>query len=634
MMNDLAHRGPDGAGAYFDDSVALGHRRLSVIDLATGAQPMGSPYGRYHVAFNGEIYNYLELRADLLARGCPLATQSDAEVLLWQLILHGPDGLRTLNGMFALALWDARDKTLLLARDRIGEKPLFYAETAGDLVFASEIQTLFRHPGLSRTVDPVSVAKYLTFGWVPAPHSIYRGVRKLLPGQYAVFSERGLALHTYWDLPLQDRPVNPFREDECAERLKLLLNDSVRLRLRGDVPVGVLLSGGLDSSAVTAFASRASPAKLHSFSIGFDEPSYDESRFARRIAGDFGTEHHHAVMTARDAAAIFPRAVSAAGEPLADASLLPSLFLSGHVARHLKVVMGGDGGDELMAGYPAFQAHRFVNALSFLPRGSRDALTRLAARLPVSHAYASFDFLLRQFLRGAGISPEIRFMLWMGCCGNAEREALLSDEVRQTLLQSDVYEDVLGHVRASGLTDEFQRISYLAFKMYLQDGVLVKVDRASMAHGLEVRAPFLDHRLVEFCCGLHPSLRLRRLQTKHLLKKAMRGILPREIIHRRKAGFMMPVARWLQTDFRPMLEELCSETEIRRTGLFKPEVVRRLVDDHVRNRGDHRKALWALLCYREWASGFGSDGARTAPLTAPHHDSNCPALSAQSFKRE
>lgn len=600
MMNDVSHRGPDGEGCRLEEHVALGHRRLSIIDLETGAQPMSSPDGRFHLIFNGKIYNYLELRADLLARGYPLRTHSDTEVLLGSLVLDGVHGLQKLNGMFAFAFWDSVGKRLLLARDRIGEKPLYFAETGRDLVFASEIRPLFHHPALARSIDPLSVAKYLTYGWVPAPHTIYRGVQKLMPGHYAWFSTNGLSIHSYWDLPLQDRPINPFRADESARRFRMLLEDSIRLRLRSDVPVGLLLSGGLDSSVVAALAARQSTQRLTAFSVGFDEPTYDESPYARLVAEQCGVEHVVEIMTARHAAELLPRAMQVAGEPSADASLLPTLHLFGFTSQHVRVALGGDGGDELMAGYAAFQAHRIVNALSLLPAGWRDVLTNLARRFPVSSSYASMDFLMQQFLRGAGIAPEIRFMLWLGFCGNAEREALLSPAVRECLLQTDVCQDIFTHVQASRLNDAFQRISYLAFKMYLQDGVLVKVDRASMAHGLEIRSPFLDHRLVEFSCNLQPALKLRGLRTKLLLKRSIKGFLPNDIIHRRKAGFMMPVARWLQTDLREMLETYCADKTLRDDGIFSSQHVRQLIDEHVNCRRDHRKILWAVLCFQCW----------------------------------
>ena len=598
MMDRLAHRGPDAAGRWSAPDIVFGHRRLSIIDLETGDQPMHTADGRFHLVFNGEIYNYLELRTELLAHGWPLTTHSDTEVLLGILALHGPAGLARLNGMFAFALWDSAEQRLLLARDRIGEKPLYYAERAGDVVFASELPALLQHPAVPREIDPLSVAKFLTYGWVPAPHSIYKGLRKLPPGHFAELTRAGLRVQPYWDLPLADRPIQPCRADEAPARFLALLEDSVRMRLRSDVPVGLLLSGGLDSSAVCALAARHSGARLTAFTIGFDEATYDETRHARRVADHCGVDHVVECFTARRAAELAPSALRVAGEPFADASILPTMHLFGFVASRLKVVLGGDGGDELMAGYPAFQAHRLVDALSFLPMRWRDPLTRLAARVPISSSYASAGFLFEQFLRGAGIAPEIRFLLWLGCCGNTERAALMGPV--SGLLDDEVYEDIHRHVQTSGLTDAFQRITYLAAKMYLQDGILVKVDRGSMAHGLEVRSPFLDHRLVEFAARLSPELKLKRFSTKHLIKRAVRGLIPEAVITRRKAGFMMPVAAWLRRDLRPLVEDYCSREALARSGYLDSVVARRLVEEHLSARRDHRRIVWALLAFQCW----------------------------------
>lgn len=600
MTAALAHRGPDGEGHYLDEHAALGHRRLSIIDLERGAQPMASPDGRYQIVFNGEIYNYVELREQLIRRGCAFSTRSDTEVLLQQLIREGPDGLQALNGMFAFALWDRAERTLLLARDRIGKKPLYYARVGPDLVFASELKSLLLHPGVSRKISLLSVSKYLTFGYVPAPHTIYEGVFKLEPGTFARFSREGLRKAAYWDIPLTDHPVSAENIDECAQHLLELLRDAVAKRLRSDVPVGVLLSGGIDSSAVAVLAAGASPNRLHTFSIGFEESTYDESRYARQVAELCRTEHHHEVLSMRKALELLPEVMRAMDEPFGDPSIVPTYLLSRFASRHVKVVLGGDGGDELFAGYPAFQAHRVMERLSFLPVTWRDAFNRLVRRLPVSHRYASAQFLLDQFMKGAGVSPEVRFFLWLGAFSNEQKQALLTPAARQALLRSNPFEDILNLVRQSGLINDFPRILYLCMKLYLQDDILVKVDRASMAHGLEVRAPFLDHNLVEYVSGIQNEYKLRLFQTKYVLKRALTGLLPPEIIHRRKAGFMMPVAAWIGRELRETIQQYCSPGVLAADGLFSPEYAQRLLDEHLRRTHDHRKPLWTLLCFQMW----------------------------------
>ena len=606
MTEVIGHRGPDGEGYYRDAAVTLGHRRLAIIDLAGGVQPMADSSGRYHLVYNGEVYNYIELRQELESQGCRFSTHSDTEVLLQCLARHGPAALSKLDGMFAFALWDRQERRLLRARDRIGIKPLYYFCHGPDLIFASEIKALLQHPLAARTLDPLSVSKYFSYGYVPAPHTVFEKIHKVEPGAWLKFDEQGLSREFYWDIPLTDNPVGPGRIEECCEELLRLMRNSVRRQLRSDVPVGVFLSGGIDSSVITALAAQESSSRLHSYSIGFDQPSYDESVHARRIASLFGTEHHEEIMTLRQAADLFPRVMQSLDEPFADASAIPTYRLCQFAAKGVKVVLGGDGGDELFAGYPSFQAHKVVEALSFLPVGWRDWLGRLARRLPVSHHYTSVEYLIQQFLKGLGLPPEVRFLLWMGCYGNAEKRQLFSAGLRQQLACQDPFEDVARYVRQSGLIGDFERLQYLCLKLYFQDDILVKVDRSSMAHSLEVRVPYMDRDLVEYACRIQPFNKIRGLQTKYVLKRAVRGLLPASIIHRRKAGFMMPVALWLTRDMRETIEDLCSPEAVSRTGLFDAAFVRQLLDEHFQRRRDHRKQIYPLVCFMAWLRNHGS----------------------------
>jgi asparagine synthase (glutamine-hydrolysing) len=451
----------------------------------------------------------------------------------------------------------------------------------------------------------LSVSKYFTYGYVPAPHTIFDGIHKLEPGTFLVFDRNGLKKTLYWDIPLEDNPVSDSTVDECAEDMLALLRDSVKKRLRSDVPVGVFLSGGIDSSAVAALAAKEMSGKLHTFSVGFDEATYDESPYAAKVAAYCGTEHHHEVLSAKQAVTLLPQVMAILDEPFADASILPTWMLSRFTARSVKVVLGGDGSDELFAGYPSFQAHKLTDRLSFLPMAWRDALNRLARRIPISHRYASLEHLAQQYFKGVGISAEIRFFLWMGYFGNEQKKQLLAPEVKEALLRENPFEDVINYVRQSGLMREFERLLYLCMKLYLQDDILVKVDRASMAHGLEVRAPFLDYQFVEHVSHINPAYKLRGLLgTKYILKRALRGILPEEIIRRRKAGFMIPLAQWLSNELRPMVEELCSEEELRRAGVFNVPFVRRMLDDHFAMRHDYRKIIWAVLAFQVWRRHF------------------------------
>ena len=480
MTKCIETRGPDGEGYYSDSEVVLGHRRLSIIDLAGGAQPMADVSGRFHLTYNGEIYNYLELRESLQAKGRTFRTRSDTEVLLQLLVHYGVEGaLGRVNGMFAFALWDRAERRLVLARDRIGIKPLYYAVRKGDLIFASEMKALLAYGEVDRTLDPLSLSKYLSFGYVPAPHTIFSGVQKMEPGTTLKFDASGIvAKDIYWDIPLEDNPISGRNVDECAEGLLELLEDSVSKRLRSDVPVGVFLSGGIDSSAITAIAAKTMGRKVHTFSVGFEESSYDESPHARKVAAHCGTEHHHEVLSMQRALNLLPEVLEKMDEPFSDASILPTYLLSGFTAQHVKVVLGGDGGDELFAGYPSYQAHKIMEKLSFLPVTWRDGLNRMAKRIPVSHRYASVDFLLQQFFKGTGISPEIRFFMWMGYFGHDQKKHVLSQDVQSQLLRKNPYEDVINYVRHSVASKCESRIDS---KLIFDDRVLC--DNARPAAG-------------------------------------------------------------------------------------------------------------------------------------------------------
>ena len=605
MTAKITHRGPDGEGFLELPQVSFGHRRLSIIDIECGTQPMVTPDRRHAICFNGEIYNYIELRDALMAKGVQFATHSDTEVLLHQMRLYGPAGLDEVNGMFAFAFWDNATEELLIARDRIGIKPLYYSITDGDLVFASELKALLVHPAISREIEPLSISKYFTFSYIPAPHTIYREVHKLEPGAVATFSRKGFCSRLYWDIPLTDNPICGMNADECADQFLELFRDAVSKQLRSDVPVGVFLSGGIDSSLSTAVAASLVPGNLHTFSVGFEESSYDESPYARMVAERYGTQHHHDVLSLKMAVSLFPTVMGILDEPFGDASILPTYLLSQFTSQHVKVILGGDGGDELFAGYPSFQAHRIMEKLSFLPTSWRDSLNRLARKLPVSTKYASAGFLLEQFFKGAGVSPEIRFFLWMGPYGNEQKRALLSTELQKSILRQNPFEDILRYVNQSGLVSDFERILYLCMKMYLQDDILVKVDRASMAHGLEVRVPYLDHHIVEYMSGVQSIYKLNGFTSKYLLKKAARGLLPAEIIKRRKAGFMIPLATWIKQDLRDIVEDMCSESRIKRDGWFNPRTVRTMLDDHYSGRRDYRKMIWTLLAFQMWKENYG-----------------------------
>ncbi len=602
MRDTLTPRGPDEAGLYLDGNVGLASRRLSIIDLAEGHQPMANEDGSVWIVFNGEIYNFKEVRDFLQTREHKFRTNSDTEVILHAYEEEGPDCLKRLNGMFAFALYDKNARRLFVARDRIGVKPLHYLWDGQRFMFASEIKALLRDPSVSRELDLLSLSKYLTYEYVPAPHSIFRAIQKIEPGHWLLLdiAQGSLTKSRYWDIPLLDDNLGYKREEDYAEELLYRLEESVRLRLVSDVPIGIFLSGGIDSSTVAALANKHHGSPITAFTVAFDDKSFDESAYATLVGRTLGVDHRVETFSPRRMCEILPRVVECMDEPLGDASILPTYLLSEFAARHVKVVMGGDGGDELFAGYQTFQALKLIRYYDILPHEVRACLLRIAQAMPVSHRNFSFDFKIKQLLRGAGVSREIMFFLWMGSFNEREKRDLLSQEIWEQVKTRNTFEDLFDYIKASNLKNEMERALYLIMKLYLQDDVLVKVDRASMANSLEVRAPFLDYTFVEFAAQLPTLLKLRGLTTKYLLKKAARTVLPREITHRRKKGFGVPVGRWILGDLREMFQEYLGEARLRREGIFNPAFVRRLLDDHLARRRDNRKLLWTLMTFQLW----------------------------------
>jgi asparagine synthase (glutamine-hydrolysing) len=618
MTGALAARGPDGEGVHLAPPIGLGHRRLAIIDVEGGQQPLFSEDRQIVCVVNGEIYNYVALRDELIQGGHRFQTRSDSEVIVHGYEEWGIDVLERLEGMFALAVWDAAKQRLLLARDRMGEKPLYYAWVDGQgLAFASELKALRHAPGVDGRIDPASLARYLVYEYVPAPRTILRGARKLEPGTFLVATP-GTAptVGRYWDLPLAAHsrhepapraPPAPIDADEAARELLFELRRSVKERLVSDVPLGVFLSGGLDSSTVAALAAEVRGPNLDTFSIGFEDASFDESSEARRVAEAIGSRHHEDRLSPRALLELLPSIGRLLDEPLGDSSIVPTHLLARFVRGHVTVALGGDGGDELFSGYPTFLAERAARVLfdpSPLVAAATTGLGRgLAALLPVSHRYFSFDFKLKQFLKGQGLRGAKRHQAWLGSLLPAEALATLSPDVAREVAGDlfDVIDDRLASLKDSDPWD--QLLAFYA-KGYLGDQVLTKVDRATMAVGLEARAPLLDTRIVALACRIPPSLRLRGLEAKHLLKRAMRGLLPDETIDRKKKGFGMPIGAWLRGELRSLLEDELSASRITQGGLFDARAVRRLVDEHVAGKADHRKPLWSLLAFQMWHAAW------------------------------
>jgi asparagine synthase (glutamine-hydrolysing) len=616
MSERLTHRGPDSHGKFELPHLALAIRRLSIIDLETGDQPLSNESGSVTLVFNGEIYNYRELRQGLVERGHRFKTHSDGEVIVHLYEEMGPDFVRELNGMFAIALWDDGSKRLVLARDRAGEKPLYYWQRDHTLVFGSEIKALFEYPGISRELDPEGVAQYFFYGYFPTPRSVFRDIRKL-PAAHTLITENGeIKIQPYWRMQEYLRPpgLTRFsRNDERAaeDELRVRLREAAISRLVSDVPLGVFLSGGVDSSTLVALMSELTPGNVNTFSVTFPEKSFNEEPYAELVARHFRTRHH--VVRADDAAMreAFQALAEHLDEPVADPAVIPTYLLSRFARTEIKVALSGEGSDELFGGYPTYLGAQLAEYYLRLPRLlRRQFFDRLKSLLPVSSTAVPKGLFLRRFLTHAERQPAERHEIWFGMFSPAELDQLFApgwpggpagpEGKNRAPASAAIFAPLKRVLEGARFDDTLAEMLYLDFRLYLEDNLLVKIDRASMACSLELRTPYLDHRLVEFAASLPASLKVRRFELKYLLKRAVEKWLPRKIVYRPKRGFSVPVVRWMRKELRPMLDETLREEKLKRDGLFDAAFVRRLLNEHWAERADHRKTLWTLLCFQLW----------------------------------
>ena len=600
----LRHRGPDDQGVYVNGPVGLAHQRLSILDLSpAGHQPMSNEDGSVWIVFNGEIYNFQELR-DSLPSSHRLRSRSDTEVIIHLYEEHGVQCLSMLRGMFAFAIWDQRHQRLVLARDRLGKKPLFYTADERGLAFASELKALL----VDRTcpdIDPVALHHYLTFQYVPAPRTIFRGIRKLPPGHLLVYEGGKVSESAYWSLDY-DRKAPIRSEAECLEEFRTLLEESVRLRLVSDVPLGAFLSGGVDSSSVVAVMSRLMNEPVKTFSIGFKEEPYNELPYAGEVARLFGTDHHEFIVEPK-ALEILPTLVRIYDEPFADSSAIPTYYVSQLSRQYVTVVLNGDGGDELLGGYPRYRFTALDHAIPrYLSTSSRESLRRaFGSWLPNARGVRRLREKAERLL-----APVSRTYLSRICYFSpAEKDELYTADFSGTIRGHDSYDLLTGWFEEAKATELLDQLLSVDTRSYLPDDLLVKVDRATMAHALEARSPFLDHRLMEFSASLPVSMKVRNGQTKYLLKAAMRGTLPDHILDRPKQGFGVPIDRWFREDCREFLREVLLSPRCVQRGYFRPEVVRRMIDDHQHGKADYAYRLYALLMLELWHREY-ADGAR------------------------
>jgi len=593
MTDVLAHRGPDGRGVYVDGPVGLGHRRLSIIDLNTGSQPMDAVDGDFWITYNGEVYNYTELRAELSALGHRFRTTSDTEVVLQAYVAWGPDSLRRLRGMFAFAIWDRPRRRLLLARDRVGIKPLMYACDEQGLRFASEIKAILEDRDVPRDLDWDALGDYFVHHYIPAPRTIFRAIRKLPPASYLLWSvDAGdPVIHRYWDLPFTVGAAAS--ETERIDRLRDVLDDSVKAHMVSDVPVGAFLSGGMDSSTVVASMARVSPGRVKTFSIGFDDESFDELAYARQVAQRYGTDHVEMIVKP-DVVEVLPRLAWQLDEPFADSSAVPTYCVSRITRDHVTVALSGDGGDESFAGYG-----RYAVAAGLHERVDRSALRMLKPLLrtlarPLRGARGA------GFLRLLGDDPLTRYHRLVTYSALGGVDAILTSEAARALASTDRL-SVFRRLAASAGTDEYlSQLQYIDIHHYLPDDILAKVDRTSMLVSLETRVPLLDHVVMEHAASLPPALKLRDGSGKYILKEAMRDRLPAAILSRRKMGFGVPLASWFRKELRELAHDVLLDGTARQRGIVDDVTVRRILHGHLDGTRDYSAVLWALVSFELW----------------------------------
>lgn len=597
-MNDsIRHRGPDDEGYFQDMQASLAMRRLSIIDLHTGQQPISNETGDVWVVYNGEIYNFKDVRARLEQRGHTFKTQTDTEVIVHAYEEYGDDCVNHFNGMFAISLWDARKRRLFLARDRVGVKPLYYWAGHSKLVFASELKALILHPDVPRQINLAALDLYLTLEYVPAPHTIYEGIFKLLPGHTLTVENGEVKTRQYWDVPY--KPVSQ-NEAECTEALSSLINDAVRIRLISDVPLGAFLSGGIDSSTIVGYMSQNMSEPVKTFSIGFEDDSYNEVPYANAVAKHFDTDHR-VEMLRPDIASLVEQLIPQHDEPFADTSSLPTYLVSKLAREKVTVVLSGDGGDELFAGYDTYIAAKLDRYYGRLPGTLRQhVLPKFAKWLPPQPAKKGLINKVKRMVEGGALDPSLQHTRWMMFLNSAEKEVLYQSDLRATLNDHLTADYFGGYFEKANRFDRLAQQQYVDIKTYLADDILTKVDRMSMAASIEARVPLLDYRIVEFALNLPPHMKLNGSRTKAILRNAVKRLVPDLVLEKPKQGFSIPMKHWLRTSLKPMMLDLLSKDSLHQHGYFDHSVVSKWIQEHLDERTNHSHRLWSLMVFELW----------------------------------
>lgn len=601
MVRTLHHRGPDEEGSITLPGVGLGMRRLAIVDLKSGQQPIPNETGDIKVVANGEIYNFRELQKELESFGHTFRSRdSDIEVLVHAYEQWGAEFLVRLRGMFALAIWDGRTRTLIAARDRAGEKPLYWTQTPRGLLLASEVKALLVRPDVARELDPVSLDQFLTYEYILAPRTLLQGVHKIPPAHFLKYNDGDVSLHRYWDAA--EVELRNWDDAEAAAALRGALATAVQRQLMADVPLGAFLSGGIDSSSIVGLMSLASRQAVNTFSIGFSDGTYNELPYAREVATLFKTDHRER-QASPDLGDMFERLIVHLDEPFADVSLFPTFSVSELAREHVKVVLSGDGGDELFGGYDAYQAQALAAKLGWMGDALMPALAGVASALPPTEKKKGLVNKVKRFSAGAATAPsDLGHYRWMVYLGARDKARLYAAGLREALASTDVYAPVREALGRFSQDDVLNRQLYADLSLYLADDILVKVDRMSMATSLETRAPFLDGDVMELAFSMPGHLKIRNGERKWILKKAMADLLPSSILNRKKEGFSIPMKNWLRRELQPLMRDLLAPDRVARRGLFDPGVVQQLMDDHVEGKENHAHTLFPLMVFERWAA--------------------------------
>lgn len=604
MCAVMRHRGPDDQGIYLDNNFGMGMRRLSIIDLSTGKQPIRNEDGSIWTVLNGEIYNFLELRRLLQQKGHKFYTQTDTEVIVHLYEEHGEKFVDHLTGMFAIAVWDKRNRKLILARDRLGIKPLYYAADSNRVIFGSELKTILEND-IDREIDLQALHDYLSFNYVPGPRTMFANIRSLPAGHLLTCTGRKVAITRYWELQYPKvSDDDRMRSDESyCEELYDLLSATVKQHLISDVPLGVFLSGGIDSSSLVALMRKVSSQRIRTFSIGFKEQSYNELAYASAVAKKFGTEHHELIVSP-NIADLLPDLVRYFDEPFADSSAIPVYYVSKLAREHVKVALSGEGGDEVFAGYQTYAAYRLAELYKRLPRSlAATIIPAIVKLLPVSHNKVSFDYKAKRFINGALLPPADGHYWWKVIFTEAAKAELYAERTNDFADPLRLYREMYDRCPAP---DPVTRLQHIDLKIYLPSDILVKADRMSMANSLEARVPFLDHRVVEYAAALPAGLKLRGLTKKYILKRAMSRDLPAKVLHGKKRGFNVPIPSWLNHELRDLVHEVLGPERLKDVGFFNPEVVASMVSEHELKRVDYSRNIWCLLIFMLWHEEYAT----------------------------